>query len=213
MAPRDLGRIEKILIFPMILDVNEAKSSRLSSYSVKTRFHYFTREANDMLRKLFSTSDSVMDLILRIALAAVFLPHGAQKVFGWFGGFGYAATMDFFTKAGYPAALAFLAIMAESLGALGLFFGLLARVAAFGLFCEMAVAVATVHAGQGFFMNWFGTKPAGTEGFEFHILALALLLSTIVRGAGALSLDRWIAGRFGRPREAVTPASELPRSA
>lgn len=165
-----------------------------------------------MLRRLFSTSDSVLDLVLRVALAAVYLPHGAQKVLGWFGGYGYSATMDFFTKAGFPAALAFLAIMAESLGALGLLFGLLTRVAAFGLFCEMVVAVATVHARQGFFMNWGGTMPAGTEGFEYHILALALLLSAIVRGAGALSLDRWISGRFEKPREAA-PASELPRSA
>lgn len=165
-----------------------------------------------MWRKLFSTSDSTLDLILRVALAAVYFPHGAQKVLGWFGGYGLQGTMDFFVKSGIPAVFAGLAIAAEFLGPIGLFFGFLTRVAAFAIFSEMVVAVALVHSKAGFFMNWSGTMPAGTEGFEYHILALALLLSAVVRGAGALSVDRWISGRFEKPK-AVTPASELPRSA
>lgn len=154
-----------------------------------------------MLRRLLATSDSVLDLTLRIALAAVFFPHGAQKVLGWFQGQGLAATMAFFTeKLGIPAVFAALAIAAEFLGPIGLLFGFLTRIAAFALFVNMAVAVALVHAQVGFFMNWSGQHPPGAEGYEYHILALALALSVMVRGAGALSVDRALAGRQDRYR-------------
>jgi putative oxidoreductase len=135
-------------------------------------------------------------MVLRLALAAVIFPHGAQKVLGWFGGYGLAGTMGFFTgKMGIPAAFAITAIAAEFLGSLGLFVGLLARVAAFGIFCDMAVAVAMVHSKVGFFMNWFGQMPAGNEGFEYHILAMALAFAVMVRGAGPVSLDRALTGK------------------
>jgi putative oxidoreductase len=151
-----------------------------------------------MLR-LFATSDSYLDLVLRIVLAVVFFPHGAQKVLGWFQGHGLAATMAFFTETmGLPPVLGALAIAAEFLGPIGLLAGFLTRIAAFGIFVNMAVAVALVHAQVGFFMNWFGQYPAGTEGFEFHILALALALSVMVRGAGPLSIDRALARRKDR---------------
>lgn len=149
-----------------------------------------------MWKRLLATSDSATDVILRLALAAVFFPHGAQKALGWFGGYGFTASMGFFTaKMGIPAALALLAIGAEFLGSLGLFFGLLTRVAAFGILCNMVVAVAMVHFRMGFFMNWAGQVPAGTEGFEYHILALALAFAVMVRGAGPVSLDRVLSGR------------------
>ena len=144
-----------------------------------------------MWKRLLGTSDNVTDLILRLALAAVFFPHGAQKVLGWFGGYGLTASLGFFTgKMGIPVAFAVLAIAAEFLGSLGLFVGLLARVAAFGIFCNMAVALVMVHSKMGFFMNWAGRMPAGNEGFEFHILALALAFAVMVRGAGPASIDR-----------------------
>ncbi len=148
-----------------------------------------------MFRWLFRTSDSVVDTILRLALAAVFFPHGAQKALGWFGGYGLSATMGFFTgKMGIPPVLAALDIAAEFLGPIALFFGFFTRIAAFGIFVVMATAVALVHHKLGFFMNWFGQLPAGTEGFEYHILALALAFSVMVRGAGAVSVDRSLAG-------------------
>ncbi len=148
-----------------------------------------------MLKFLAKTSDSFVDTLLRLALAAVFFPHGAQKVLGWFGGFGLSATMAFFTgKMGIPPVLAALDIAAEFLGPIALLFGFLTRIAAFGIFVVMATAVALVHHKLGFFMNWYGQLPAGTEGFEYHILALALAFSVIVRGAGALSVDRSLAG-------------------
>lgn len=149
-----------------------------------------------MLKGLLKTSDSIVDLLLRLTLAVVFFPHGAQDVLGWFGGFGLAGTWEFFTqKMGIPAFFAALAITAEFPGSIGLFFGFLARVAAFGIFCVMATAVWAVHSKVGFFMNWFGKMPAGNEGFEFHLLALALSLAVMARGAGAFSIDGAIAGK------------------
>lgn len=137
---------------------------------------------------LFKTSNQTSQLILRLALAAVIFPHGAQKVLGWFGGYGFTGTMGFFTGTMHiPAILAFLAIMAEFAGPLGLFTGLLSRVAAFGIASTMVVAILTVHAANGFFMNWTG-KQAG-EGFEYHLLVLGMALAIIVGGAGKWSLD------------------------
>ena len=153
-------------------------------------------EGENMWKRLLHTSDNMTDVILRLALAAVFFPHGAQKALGWFGGYGFTASLDFFTaKMGIPTVFALLAIGAEFLGSLGLFAGLLARVAAFGIFCNMAVALATVHSKMGFFMNWSGKMPAGNEGFEFHILALALAFAVMVRGAGPVSIDRVLSGK------------------
>jgi putative oxidoreductase len=150
---------------------------------------------------ILRTSGDVSSLVLRLALAVVFFPHGAQKVLGWFGGRGFSATLESFTTGmGIPTVFALLAIAAEFLGSIGLALGFLTRIAAFGIFCVMAVAVAMVHAKIGFFMNWFGQLPPGKEGFEFHILAMALAFAVMVRGAGPLSLDRRLSapGRTSR---------------
>lgn len=148
-----------------------------------------------MWKSLLRTSDSLVDTVLRIALAVVFFPHGAQKALGWFGGYGLSATMSFFTgKMGVPPFFAALAIAAEFLGPIALLFGFLTRIAAFGIFAVMATAVVLVHWKLGFFMNWAGQYPAGTEGFEYHILALTLALAVMARGAGAFSADRSLAG-------------------
>jgi putative oxidoreductase len=148
-----------------------------------------------MWKRLLETSDNITDLVVRLALAAVIFPHGAQKALGWFGGYGLSATLGFFTgQMGIPTALALLVIAAEFLGSLGLFVGFLARVAAFGIFCVMSVAVVAVHSKIGFFMNWAGQMPAGKEGYEFHILALALAFAVMARGAGPISLDRILSG-------------------
>lgn len=127
-------------------------------------------------------------LLTRLALALVIFPHGAQKVLGWFGGYGIAGTMGYFTKSlGIPAPLGAAAIAVEFLGPIALALGLGGRLAAAGIATVMAVAALTVHRTNGFFMNWFGGQ-AG-EGYEFHILAIALALVVIVGGSGSLSLD------------------------
>src|SRR5437867_10394447 len=121
---------------------------------------------HDMLNKLFATDDSVAAAILRLMLGVVFFAHGAQKMLGWFGGFGFAGTMGFFTGAMHiPAPLAFLAIAAEFFGSLGLILGFLTRIAAFGIAANMVVAIGKVHSAFGFFMNWSGTQKG--EGFEY----------------------------------------------
>lgn len=148
-----------------------------------------------MSHRLLSTADDYAFTILRITLGIVFFAHGAQKVLGWFGGYGFGATLGAFEQMGIPAPLALLAFAAEFLGGLGLIVGLLTRVAAFGIACVMAVAV-TRHLPNGFFMNWAGTQKG--EGYEFHLLAVAIAVALMLRGAGALSLDRYLHSREHR---------------
>lgn len=150
-----------------------------------------------MIGKVFKTSDDYSLTLLRLVLGIVFFAHGAQKALGWWGGYGFSGTMQFFTQTmGIPAVFAFLAIMAEFLGGLGLITGALSRVAAFGIFSVMAVAVLKVHLPFGFFMNWYGAQKG--EGFEYHLLAMAMAAALVVRGAGALSVDGVLAEKFER---------------
>ena len=141
-----------------------------------------------MIRRLYATDDSVTTALLRVVLGIVFFAHGAQKMLGWFGGFGFSGTMEFFTGVMHiPAPLAFLAIAAEFFGGIGLLLGFLTRIAAFGIGVNMLVAITKVHHVFGFFMNWNGTQKG--EGFEFHLLVLAIVAFLMIRGAGAFSVD------------------------
>jgi len=145
-----------------------------------------------MFRKLITTDDNPATVVLRLVLGVVFFAHGAQKLLGWFGGPGFSGTMELFSSYLHiPAPFAFLAIAAEFLGGLGLILGFLARIAAFGIAVNMLVAIATVHRSFGFFMNWTGTQKG--EGFEYHLLVLAITAFLMIRGAGAFSVDRVIA--------------------
>jgi putative oxidoreductase len=145
-----------------------------------------------MLRRLLLTDDNRATIILRLGLGIVFFAHGAQKMLGWFGGPGFTGTMGAFTNYMHiPAPLAFLAICAEFFGGLGLLFGFLTRIAAGGIAVNMLVATAMLHRQFGFFMNWTGTQKG--EGFEYHLLVLAMTAFLLIRGAGAFSVDRAIA--------------------
>lgn len=149
-----------------------------------------------MFKKLIQTDEDVSSLVLRVLLGIVFFPHGAQKVFGWFGGLGFSGTMESFTKhLGIPAIFAFLAIIAEFFGSIGLILGFLTRIAAFGIACVMVVAVFMLHLQNGFFMNWFGKQQG--EGFEYHILVVAITIALMINGGGRWSLDSAIAGKKG----------------
>jgi len=144
-----------------------------------------------MFHRIVHTSSDSAVTILRVVLGCVFFAHGAQKMLGWFGGYGFSGTMGFFThQMGIPAPFAFLAICAEFFGGLGLILGLLGRIAAFGIICNMLVAIAMVHRHNGFFMNWAGNQKG--EGFEYHLLAIAVALLILIKGSGALSLDRFL---------------------
>jgi len=140
-----------------------------------------------MWRRLIRTESLAAPAILRLALGVVFFAHGAQKALGWWGGSGFSATMNGFERGGIPAALALLAIAAEFLGGIGLLLGLLGRVAAFGIFCNMLVAIFRVHLSNGFFMNWTGRQKG--EGFEYHLLVLGMAVAIMILGSGAFSVD------------------------
>lgn len=142
-----------------------------------------------MWKKLVHTESDIVPLILRVILGIVFYFHGMQKLTTLYGGYGFTGTMGFFTgKLGIPAVFAFLAIMAEGLGWAGLISGLLTRVAAFGITVNMLVAVYMLHWQNGVFMNWFGNQKG--EGFEYHLLVIAIGLALMIRGGGAWSIDR-----------------------
>ena len=149
------------------------------------------------MKYLFQTNDNSSYWVARVILGCVFLPHGAQKLFGWFGGFGFINTMTYFTQtAGLPWIIAFLIIMGESLGALGLILGFCTRLSALGLICIMVGAIITVHIPNGFFMNWFG-KQAG-EGFEYHLLVIGMSIPLLISGGGKYSVDLLINKNFGQ---------------
>ena len=143
------------------------------------------------MKYLFQTNDNFSYWVPRVMLGCVMFPHGAQKLLGWFGGFGFTNSMTYFTQtAGLPWVVAFLIIMGESFGSLGLILGFFTRLSAFGLICIMLGAIITVHIPNGFFMNWFG-KQAG-EGFEYHLLVIGISIPLLISGGGKYSVDSLI---------------------
>jgi putative oxidoreductase len=152
------------------------------------------KPASAFKRLLFGTQPSCTGVILRLTLAGVIFPHGAQKVLGVFGGYGWSPTMTYFTGViGLPAALAALVMLIEFLAPFALLLGLLTRPAALGLIAVMVGAIRTVHLSNGFFMNW-SNDPALKEGFEYHLLVIGMAAALLVSGAGCFSIDRRIGG-------------------
>jgi putative oxidoreductase len=146
------------------------------------------------MKFLLKTNNSFAPTLARLTLGIVFFPHGAQKVIGWFGGYGFSGTLNFFTQQMHiPAVFAVLAILAEFLGSLGLITGFLTRIAALGIASNMVVAIAMVHHSNGFFMNWYGNQKG--EGIEYHLLVLGLALIVMIYGAGKASIDTAIVGK------------------
>jgi len=150
-----------------------------------------------MVRRLFKTDGTISGTILRVLLGIVIFPHGAQKLLGWFGGAGFTATMRWFESSFHiPTIFALLAILAESVGAVALIAGFFTRIAALAISVNMLVAVALIHGKVGFFMNWMGT--AKGEGFEYHILVVAIGIALMFMGGGRWSLDGVIARKLKR---------------
>jgi len=142
-----------------------------------------------MWRKIIRTDDDKVLTLLRVALAIMVFPHGAQKLLGWFGGFGFSGTMGFLTQQMHiPAALALLVFAAEFFGALGVFFGFLGRIAAFGIAVDFTVVALMAHLSNGFFLNYSGQQKG--EGIEFLIVPVATAIAIVIRGSGAWSIDR-----------------------
>ena len=137
---------------------------------------------------LKTNSQNWYSLIARLAIAIVIFPHGAQKLFGWFGGYGFQGTMGFLTgMAKLPYAVALLVILIESIGSVLLFLGFLSRVAALGILGLFIGVVLKIHYANGFFMNWNGTQKG--EGIEYFILLLSLALIVLIGGGGKASVD------------------------
>ena len=152
-----------------------------------------------LLRAFLGTrSDDWTALLLRIPLGLIFMAHGAQKVFGWFGGRGLKATADGFQQMGIPRPWTYLDAFWELLGGLAVFTGFFTRVASLGVATIMGVAIAKVHARNGFFMNW-GNEPGKGHGVEANLALGAMALSLAAKGGGALSVD----GRLAPAEEEV----------
>jgi len=140
-----------------------------------------------MLKRLLQTTNDPVFTIIRLMLGLVFFAHGAQKMLGWFGGYGFSGTLSAFSTSGMPIPLALFVILTEFFGSVALICGAFARVASGAIALLMVGAIAIVHAHFGFYMNWFGQQKG--EGFEYHLLAIGLAVAVLVRGAGSFSID------------------------
>ena len=144
-----------------------------------------------ILHNLLHTDDNWSPAIIRLILGVVLFPHGAQKLLGWFGGYGFGGTMGFFTETmGLPWIIGFLVILIEFFGPLFLIAGLFTRITAVSIFGLFVGIIFTSHLQHGFFMNWYGNK-AG-EGFEFHLLVLGMAAALAVAGAGKYAVDSYL---------------------
>src|SRR5947208_1314121 len=149
-----------------------------------------------MLFDLVFTNSDWIQTVIRVILGVIFFAHGAQKLFGWFGGQGLSATLGSMREhLGIPAPLALLAIATEFFGGLALVVGLFSRLAAVGIGIIMLLAIALAHGRYGLFLNWFGDRKG--HGYEYHLLAIALVAVVIARGSGAISLDRLLSTWMG----------------
>jgi len=140
------------------------------------------------MKKIFQTNESNASTIIRIVLGLILFPHGAQKMLGWFGGYGFNGTMGFLTgTAGLSWIMAFLVIAIEFFGAIALIVGFATRIVAVGIISLFTGIIATSHFQNGFFMNWYGNLKG--EGYEFHLLIIGMAIALLVSGAGKWSVD------------------------
>lgn len=144
--------------------------------------------SNSLIARVLATRAGWAPLALRVPVGIIFAAHGAQKLFGWFGGHGLTGTAQWMESIGLaPGVLmVLLAGGAEFFGGLALILGLLVRPAAAALSVAMLVAIFTVHIGHGLFMS--------NNGYEFALALLAISIAVMIEGAGKLSLDKRIAG-------------------
>jgi putative oxidoreductase len=145
-----------------------------------------------VFNKLLRTRNDWALTLIRVVAGGVMLPHGMQKMFGWFGGAGFTGTIHGFAQRGFPAPLVFLVIMAEFFGSIGLIIGLFSRIAAFSIAVDMSVAAIMVTSKFGMFINWAGKQKG--EGMEYQFLMIGMALAILIGGGGALSVDRALAG-------------------
>lgn len=143
---------------------------------------------NPLVHRLLATDNGTGALALRIPVGIIFVAHGAQKLFGWFGGYGLDGTGQFFGSVGLNPGylMALLAGAAEFFGGLALIVGMLVRPAAAALAFAMLIAIFAVHFSKGFFLD--------KGGYEYALALFAASLSLLFTGAGRFSVDRALAG-------------------
>lgn len=184
--------------------INADLSANAVHFVARCEFHAqrANEEVLNQMRRLLQTSGSDWALtIIRVTLGIVYFPHGAQKLFGWFGGRGFSGTITSYAQLYHlPAVAVVLVIAAEFLGSLGLIFGFLTRFDAFAIALDMLGAIKLVTLQNGFFMNWAGKQHG--EGIEFQILVIGMAIALMWKGAGALSLDRLLLHSTGSPKTA-----------
>lgn len=160
-----------------------------------------------MFSQLFKTSNSIAPTVVRVMLGFVLLGHGAQKLLGWFGGYGFNGTMGYFTESvGLPWIIGFLVIVIEFFGSISLILGFATRIWSAAMVILFAGIVVTVHLPNGFFMNWFGNQKG--EGYEFFLLAISMAVSLVISGAGRFSVDGQLpvlSNRAAQPRRSTLP--------
>jgi putative oxidoreductase len=159
----------------------------MTTLSIDRHDNLTTGAFSRIVSAVLSTDGSIRQTILRVVLGLILIPHGLQKTVGAFGGYGYEGTMGWFASLGIPAFLGFLAIAAETAGAVALVTGFTTRIAAIGVSANMIVA-AVMHSPNGILMNWSGQQKG--EGYEYHLLVLAMTAVLILFGGGKYSIDR-----------------------
>jgi putative oxidoreductase len=140
-----------------------------------------------MLKIFLKTDRSPAQLFIRVVLGVVMFPHGAQKALGWFGGPGFAQTLQAFADMGFPVWSSLVLMGIELVGAILLIFGFFTRLWALGIGISITICMFMNHVQNGFFMNWFGQQKG--EGFEYHILVIGIAFVLIIKGGGLLSVD------------------------
>jgi len=156
-----------------------------------------------MKNKIFNTHNDWTGFVTRIAIGLVVFPHGAQKLLGLFGGFGFKGSMDFFTGTLHlPWIIGFMVILIEFFGSLFLIFGLAGRFWSASMIVLFIGIIFTAQISNGFFMNWFGNQKG--EGYEYSLLVIGLSLATLINGSGKYSIDELISGKKSRKYVADT---------
>jgi putative oxidoreductase len=147
--------------------------------------------SNQFTQALFSSSGGFAALVLRVPAGLILAAHGAQKLFGWFGGYGLEGTGQWLASIGLEPGylMALLAGSAEFFGGLALVLGLLTRPAAVVSAFTMLVAIFAVHIGNGLFMS--------NNGYEFALTLFAVTLALAIQGPGRFALDNLLAERLG----------------
>lgn len=141
------------------------------------------------------TSKDYTGIVARLTLGLIMFPHGAQKMIGVFGGYGFSRTMNFFTGVMHlPWIISLLVILIEFFGPIFLIVGFASRIVSWLLIALFIGMIVTSHFSNGFFMNWFGNQKG--EGFEYHLLYIGLAVVMLINGSGKISIDEIIRKKF-----------------